>query len=243
MVRSGTRTAKALLVAMQRRKNTERRRRNRALERVRTQEVTQSAAASQSNSDCLDAFLVNRAATEAAKELALALHSLTNSGGLDYQKALFQKLLEQPILQNLLPEYVVHRKELESCRVVCDGLHDAWSGLKFGFGRDKKLARNVIEAAVISLQDERCFQAAATAIGMNRRTLRRAKERRSLLNTRVDGELWARLYRKKKKDALPQAVVDIVVNWWEEETRVSPCKKDVRRKRVGVRQFVSHATH
>jgi hypothetical protein len=184
--------AKALLVAMQRRKNIEQQHRNRALERVRTQEVTQSAAASQSNSDCLDAFLVNRAATEAAKELALALHNLTNSGGLDYQKALFQKLLEQPILQNLLPKYVVHRKELESCRVVCDGLHDAWSGLKFGFVRDKKLVRNVIEATVISLQDEWCFQAAATAIGMNKRTLHRAKECRSLLNTQVDGELWAK---------------------------------------------------
>ena len=119
--------------------------------------------------------------------------------------------------------------------MVCDGLRDAWSGLKFGFGRDKKLAQNVIEAAVISLQDERCIRAAATAIGMNRRTLLRAKERRSLLNTQVDGELWARLYRKKRKDALPQAVVDIVVNWWEEETRVSPCKKDVRRKQVGIR--------
>ena len=77
----------------------------------------------------------------------------------------------------------MHRKELESCRVVCDGLYDAWSRLKFGFGRDKKLARNVIEAAIISLQDEQCIQVAAIAIGMNRRTLRQAKERWSLLNT------------------------------------------------------------
>lgn len=99
-VRSGTRTAEALLVAMKRTKNTERRRRSRALERIQTQEVTQFAAAS-------SALRVNRVAAQAAKELALSLHNLTNSEGLDYQKAVFQKLLEQPILQNLLPEYVV----------------------------------------------------------------------------------------------------------------------------------------
>ena len=71
-------------MAMKRRKNIERRCTNRALERVQTQEVTQFAAASQSSSDYLDAFLVNRAAAEVAKELALNLHNLTNSEGLDY---------------------------------------------------------------------------------------------------------------------------------------------------------------
>lgn len=102
----------------------------------------------------------------------------------------------------MLPNFIAQREDLEQCRVVCDGLAQAWSGLKYGIGRDKKLARNVIEAAVISLEDERCFQAAASVIGMNRRTIRRAKDRRSLLNAGVDGELWARLYRKKEKGHL-----------------------------------------
>jgi hypothetical protein len=77
------------------------------------------------------------------------------------------------------------------------------------------------------INNKRCFQAIAFVVGMNPRTLRRAKQRRSLLNTGSDGELWALLYQKKRNDALPQSVVDDVVSWWAEESRVSPCNKEV----------------
>lgn len=55
--------------------------------------------------------------------------------------------------------------------------------------------------------------------------------------------MWAKGDRARRKDALTQAVLDIVVAWWTEETRVSPQKKDVRRKRVGVNKFITHAGH
>jgi hypothetical protein len=40
-----------------------------------------------------------------------------------------------------------------------------------------------------------------------------------------------------------QSVIDAIVNWWTEETKVSPNIKDVRRKRTGVKHFVMHAAH
>ena len=42
---------------------------------------------------------------------------------------------------------------------VCNGLKEAWKGLKYGIGRDQYLARNVIEAAVISVGDDQSIQA------------------------------------------------------------------------------------
>lgn len=142
-----------------------------------------------------------------------------------------------------VPEYVSKRRQLELSRVVCDGLAEAWSGLKYGIGKDRFLARNVIEAAVISIGDDRCMRAAATCVGMNKRTVRRAIQRRSLLNDRSDGEVWAKIYRRKRKDALEECVVDRVISWWTDETRVSPCKKDVRNKRTGYKTKFFHPTH
>lgn len=232
----------ALKVQARREKNIACRRRNRALDKVRSYNVS-SIAASLDNSECLDIALINRAAAAHAKRLAFALAEDTGKRGLQYQRAVFKKLLEQRILREVLPDFVLQKRELEECRVVCNGLADAWSGLKYGIGRDRFLARNVIEAAVISIGDDRCMRAAGRCVGMNRRTVRRAMQRRDLLNKRSDGEVWAKICRKRRKDALDQCVVDLVVAWWTDETRVSPCKKDVRWKRIGFKKRISHCTH
>lgn len=178
-----------------------------------------------------------------ALKLAYTVNELTCGRGLQYQQAVLQKLLEQPLLQPALPESVVKRDDREHCRVVCNGIADAWSELKYGVGKDKYIARNVIEAAVISVDDSRTVLAASKCIGMNRRTLRRAVARRRLLNQQEQGVLWGKSDQKKRKDALTQETIDAVVKWWTEETRVSPSKKDIRRKRIGVKQFIIHAGH
>lgn len=187
--------------------------------------------------------LLHRAAAAHAKKVAFNISEETGNRGEEYQRVFFQKLIEQLVLENVVPDYVSQRRQLQLSRVVCDGLAQAWSGLKYGIGRDRYLARNVIEAAVISIGDERCMRAAATCVGMNKRTIRRAIQRRSLLNDRSDGEVWAKIYRRKRKDALEQSVVDRVISWWTDETRVSPCKKDVMNKRVSFKTKISHATH
>ena len=138
---------------------------------------------------------------------------------------------------------MVYHRELEQCRTVCTGVWTAWSSLKYGIGRDHHLARNVIEAVVISIGDEGCVEAAAKYIGLNKRTQRRAVVRRQAWDGGVEGEVWAKKFRKKRRDALSQSTIDAVVNWWTDETRVSPSKKDVRRKRVGVNQFLTHVGH
>ena len=178
-----------------------------------------------------------------ARELAYTVNELTAGRGLEYQRAVLLKLLEQPLLRPALPEAVVKMDEREHCRVVCNGIAEAWSALKYGVGRDRYMARNVIEAAVVDVKDARAATAASRCIGMNRRTLRRAIARRRMLNVREQGVLWSKCDRKKRRDALSQEAVDAVVSWWTEETRVSPSKKDIRRKRMGVRQYISHAGH
>lgn len=101
----------------------------------------------------------------------------------------------------------------------------------------------MIKAAVVSVGDEKCLRAAATCIGMNKRSIQRAFKRRELLNQGAHGEVWAKHARKKRKDALTEDVITLVVSWWTTETRVSPCKKDVRKLKIGVKLYQTHARH
>lgn len=239
------RRKEALRVEKVRVKNLQNRAKNRELERIRlARSLTQQTTSSTESSEPLNCTVsFDRAAAKHARDLAYTVNELTSGRGLEYQRAVLDKFLEHPLLAHVLPDSVLNRKRLEHCRIVCNGLADAWSGLKYGVGRDRYLARNVIEAAVISVKDDECIQAAARCIGMNRKTLRRALKRRHSLNQGVEGEMWAKNDRRKRKDALQESTIDVVVSWWTEETRVSPSKKDVRRKRVGVKRFISHAGH
>jgi hypothetical protein len=79
--------------------------------------------------------LLNRVVFCLAKELAFDLHAITSDKGQEYQRAFFRKVLDQPVLQDVLPYYVSQHRRLELCRVVCDGLKEAWSGLNYGIGR------------------------------------------------------------------------------------------------------------
>jgi hypothetical protein len=223
-------------------KQTENRRRNRAFECVRFAHF-RSVAAETNEEGMLNSALIHRAAALQAREFAYNI--LEQTGGMEpgYQRAFLSRLLEQPVLKDVLPEYVVKHKELELCQVVCSALSEAWAELKYGHGRDRRLARNVIEAAVISVGDKHYLKAASRCVGLNRRALLRGLQRRELLNDKVPGEMWVKSDRKRRSDALPPSTVDAVVNFWTEETRVSPCKKDVRRKNLGVKYFITHATH
>ena len=234
----------ALRVEVAREKARKNRARNRKLrkdaeEGCILQQVAPECGTSESTAD--SSF--ERAVALGSSHLASKVEELTSGRGVEFQRAVLERFLTSPLLRHVLPESVVRGKEYQQCRVVCNGLANAWSSLKYAKGKDHRIARNVLEAAVISLEDADCVEAALTCVGMNRRTLRRGVLRRSSLNVGIPGEVWAMTTRRKRSDALQQDVVDAVVTFWSEETRVSPSKKDVRRKRIGVNRFVSHAGH
>jgi hypothetical protein len=222
-----------LRVQARREKNTEQRRINRVAERLRNQAILINAATSSSRSALLGSVeiqsSVNRAASTLAKTVAYTVEELTNKRGLDFQKLDLEKFMALPTLQHAWPEFVVHHQRCEHALVVCDGLKTAWERLKWGHGKDQYLARKVLEATLISVEDAKTRRVAADYVGMNKSTLRRAIKCREGLNGRINGKKWAKGDRKKRSDALDQRVIDLVKDWWIDQMRVSPCKKDVQK--------------
>jgi hypothetical protein len=67
----------------------------------------------------LNSFLIERAAGIQAREFSYTIHEQTSDRGLEYQRVFLRRLLEQPVLKDVLPEFVQNHKELELCKVVC----------------------------------------------------------------------------------------------------------------------------
>jgi hypothetical protein len=92
---------------------------NRALERSRLRSA--SSLVNSSSDTGATAGGGDRSAAMHARELAYMLNEATSGKGIQYQRAVFQKLLEQPILQEGLPENARSREELEQCRASVGG--------------------------------------------------------------------------------------------------------------------------
>jgi hypothetical protein len=56
-------------------------------------------------------------------------------------------------------------------------------GLKYGAGKDQYVAKNIIEAAMVSSNNIESLRATKSCLGMNRRTIKRSFERRKLFNS------------------------------------------------------------
>jgi hypothetical protein len=53
---------------------------------------------------------------------------------------------------------------------------------------------------------------------------------------------WASVIKVKRKDALTK-VVDLIVDFWTNETRVSPNKRDAVKHRTNKNKWEEHAIH
>lgn len=85
---------------------------------------------------------------------------------------------------NAMLRYVQNYKKLLARERVCDSVVATWKDLKYGRGKDNRIARNAIVAAIVSV-DYDCVESlkvAAKAIGLNRRALQRIVCRMQMLD-------------------------------------------------------------
>ncbi len=69
---------------------------------------------------------VDRAVTRYGKKIGLDLLCSTGVKGANFQMLVFKKLLVLPMLQSMMPNYVVRCEKLLQCEDVCNSLAIAW---------------------------------------------------------------------------------------------------------------------
>ncbi|KAG0620499.1 hypothetical protein M758_4G220900 [Ceratodon purpureus] len=104
----------------------------------------------------------------------------------------------------------------------------------------KSKVRNIVLTAAVSKADSQ--RMICKALGASRYLVRKAFQRRAEVDE-IGENLWAGGDRKRRSDALSAEDQNAVCSWWETETTVSPNKRDVKRRRIGMKDHETHATH
>jgi hypothetical protein len=78
------------------------------------------------------------------------------------------------------------------CANVFNNLAFAWEGLKFGIGKDKYVAKNVIEVAMVFSKGHNIKATFSNYVGLHKKTINFFVKWKQLFTTCVGGENWAK---------------------------------------------------
>lgn len=173
---------------------------------------------------------------------------LSSCPGPEGRQAVLERFLRHPSISPHLPSYYLPPKEAAAQKLLIEGLKSDLDEVKGVQSRDKLAWKGTILSAVVSKGNEDSSimsgqgRALAKVLNTNRRNIYSAmKRRRECVG---GGSLkWAPLQRIKKASRIEEETTAAVIQWWNQETRVSPVHKEVVRKRVGPKMYEKHAMH
>jgi hypothetical protein len=159
--------------------------------------------------------------------------------------AVLEKVFMNPRVRPLLPEYYPSPGEAKAQRDILQNIRADLAALKIPHTSGILARKRVILEAVVSQLDSDISKF-HSILGTRKENLVAAVERLRNASTGTSGRTSGRYavpVRKKRDGGIPEEVRTAVVQWWTEETRVSPRERDLRRKRLGRSVYDRHATH
>ena len=152
------------------------------------------------------------------------------------------KILGQPVLKDMVPPFLRDPTALQLGHSVLGSFKDGLQTHLVGLRKAKSvLAKNIVTtfAVALGIGSQRDV---AGLLGVDRRNIKKALARRVLLDNTKDA-FWLGDQRRVCSDGLPDVVKKNITKWWEEETTISPNRKDIVRKWIGPKLYIEHATH
>lgn len=181
---------------------------------------------------------VNRHADRISRHLIAELLRFDNA---DIRAAVVQRVFRNVHVRPLLPEYYPSLADASAERQILDNIRAELQQMKIP-RTSGKLARKraILEAAVSEIEVD--FSRFHRILGLRKTNVDGAVDRlRDASST--EGPRFAVPCRKKREGGISEAVKFALTTWWTEETRVSPNRKDIRRKRLGHNAYDTHPAH
>jgi hypothetical protein len=157
-----------------------------------------------------------------------------------FQTAVLEAVLRNNAIAPHLPEYYSSELEAKATHSFIQSYKKELQLLKNPTSAEKLVRKTtLLEAAVNS--DATGVRALSRVLGTNPQNISSAIHRRRTLES--NGSSIFKLAERRKRDGVLSGTRELVIAWWTSETRVSPNKKDVTRKRLGPKMYDQHATH
>jgi hypothetical protein len=186
-------------------------------------------------------FMENKELRTVALQISRAIEAgLACCPGPQMRKEVLGRVLDKhwtDLLEHVLPLIiVVAQREIISRVSRCLGeIKRANSGAKLA-------AKHAILTAVVSGGSISSIRQVAKALSVHPRNITLAMERRGAMDTE-DNFLWTLTIRCTRTDGMEEPVKEVVILWWIQETRVSPNRKQVARRRIVVGVYDEKPLH
>jgi hypothetical protein len=157
-----------------------------------------------------------------------------------FRKAVLESVLRSNTIAPHLPDYYISELEAKATHSFIQSYKKELQLLKNPTSAEKLVRKKtLLEAAVSS--DVTGVRALSRVLGTNPQNISSAIHRRRTLAS--NGSSIFKLPERRRRDGVLSGTRELVIAWWTSETRVSPNKKDVTRKRLGPKVYDHHATH
>jgi hypothetical protein len=215
----------------------ERQRRSRARRR---EEEEESLAAGLDGRPQQQLHVSRREVGRVSTRIANYINRELGSTGQAFRHQVMESVLTNKKVSPYLPDCYRSEADLKVGHAFLESYRKELKLLKNPCSKEKLARKKVLlEAAVGS--DVSGVRALSKVLGANPRCVAAAVERRQSLQS--TGMSIFKLAERKRRPGLSEALRELVIGWWIAETRVSPNKRDVRRRRIGKWEYETHATH
>lgn len=208
--------------------------------RIREQLIEGLTVANESVEPDLDLMSRKDSVKMANRIVQCIVDELKNCPGPLSRHGVIDRVMGDNVVWPLFPDYYPHPVEAKAIESFVASFKSELDAVKNPYSNNL-LARKgaLLDAAVVSGVSG--VRALSRVLSIKADNISRAVSRQSSRSEATSK--FVPLVRAKRQDGLPELVKETIKTYWHEQTRVSPNKKDIVRKRIGVRLYESHPTH
>ena len=176
-------------------------------------------------------------------KLLSLFHSTTNGLADSDKKEVLRDFLEDDSMDSVLAEEL---KDLQARSIVVRNLRASFQLVKKSTSNDSLAAKSsclamAVRGSITENANPVSARGFGKVFGVHPRNLTKAKLKREEIDCK--GGKWVLYKRVRRADAIPNSVIELVQQYWTENSRVSPNAKDVKFRRLERNVREDHATH
>ena len=157
------------------------------------------------------------------------------------RKSVLRRTLDHSLVKGDLPDHILSSKSAIAYQEIVDGVNGRLDEVKGSHSAAQLATKHAILDASVRAVSKSSMRELGRVLGIHHRNISHAISKRELVHSRGDF-LVVLTFRRKRTDGISEMDREVILRWWVSETRVSPNKKDVTRKRVGPGVYDEKAT-
>jgi hypothetical protein len=158
-----------------------------------------------------------------------------------------EKFLCHPLVKGFLPPYLENIALLRHSQGVLGNLKNGLTSHLVGPHQFKLVMVKDIVCMLVTYMhiiesDTNSRRSITRLLCLDMRNIKRHVERQILPNTKKDA-FWLTYKWVRRSNSIIEAMINLVKNWWENDTNVSPNMQDIIKKHIVTNFYEVHPTH